>query len=257
MPTAWPGRAPPYDVAAGYHPFVDYRYVHAGQACWLDADGREPSPWEPMAGSGWLRPAHVAVPHGIRLELQPASKSEPFILGEAPWEYWLVDSVDVVIRDGGLYRLWYESKPSDLWDAERSRALPAHGSYGRVLCYAESADGVTWRKPELGLSEWNGSRANNIVLGRELTGPRGLLGTAVFRGRHGAVARTLQVHVHGRERSGREPRRAPASRHTGRPDDGATRRPARHLRGHVTRRPGLDGAPAADRLALRRHGERG
>ena len=43
MPTAWPGRAPPYEVAAGYHPFVDYRYVHAGQARWLHADGREPA----------------------------------------------------------------------------------------------------------------------------------------------------------------------------------------------------------------------
>ena len=36
MPSAWPGAAPPFDVAAGYHPSVDYRYVHAGQARSLD-----------------------------------------------------------------------------------------------------------------------------------------------------------------------------------------------------------------------------
>ena len=66
-------------------------------------------------------------------------------------------------------------------DAERSRRLPARDIWGVVLCYAESEDGLTWRKPELGLQEWNGSRANNIVLGRELAGPRGLMGAAVFR----------------------------------------------------------------------------
>ena len=181
MPTAWPGTASPFDVGAGYHPFVDYRYVHAGRSRWLEADGREPSSWEPISGNSWLTPAHVAVPYGIRLELQPAAKSEPFILGDKPWEYWLVDSVDTVIRDGGLYRLWYEGAPEDLWDAERSRRLPARDIWGVVLCYAESEDGLTWRKPELGLQDWNGSRANNIVLGRELTGPRGLMGAAVFR----------------------------------------------------------------------------
>ncbi|MCY3957128.1 MAG: hypothetical protein OXG65_02435 [Chloroflexi bacterium] len=30
------------------------------------------------------------------------------------------------------------------------------------------------------LQEWNGSRANNIVIGRQLTGPRGLMGAAVI-----------------------------------------------------------------------------
>ena len=181
MPTAWPGTASPFDVGSGYHPFVDYRYVHAGRSRWLDANGHEPDFWEPVAGNAWLTPAHAAVPHGIRLELQPAQKSDPFILGDKPWEYWLVDSVDTVIRDGGLYRLWYEGAPEDLLDAERSRRLPAQSIWGVVLCYAESEDGLTWRKPELGLQEWNGSRANNIVLGRELAGPRGLMGAAVFR----------------------------------------------------------------------------
>jgi hypothetical protein len=30
--------------------------------------------------------------------------------------------------------------------------------------YAESHDGIHWRKPELGLYQFNGSKANNIVL---------------------------------------------------------------------------------------------
>ena len=32
------------------------------------------------------------------------------------------------------------------------------------MAYAESDDGVTWRKPVLGLKEFDGSKANNLVI---------------------------------------------------------------------------------------------
>ena len=35
---------------------------------------------------------------------------------------------------------------------------------GKYICYAESADGIDWEKPELGLVEFDGSRKNNIVM---------------------------------------------------------------------------------------------
>ena len=57
MPTTWPGATPPVDVAAGYHPSVDYHYVHAGRACWLDADGHERHTSEPVKGELRLAPA--------------------------------------------------------------------------------------------------------------------------------------------------------------------------------------------------------
>ncbi|MDE0220284.1 MAG: hypothetical protein OXJ90_13550, partial [Spirochaetaceae bacterium] len=38
-----------------------------------------------------------------------------------------------------------------------------------ALCYATSRDGIAWQKPELGLVDYRGSRANNIVL----RGPHG------------------------------------------------------------------------------------
>ena len=37
-------------------------------------------------------------------------------------------------------------------------------------CYAESDDGIRWRKPELGLYEFNGSKKNNIIM---IPGPVG------------------------------------------------------------------------------------
>jgi hypothetical protein len=37
-------------------------------------------------------------------------------------------------------------------------------SHPRFCCYAESADGIHWRKPDLGLHEFQSSRSNNIVI---------------------------------------------------------------------------------------------
>ena len=56
-----------------------------------------------------------------------------------------------VIYDNGSWRMWYA-------------AIPSHGDYHKSLVgYAESDDGITWRKPELGLFEYNGSKRNNLV----------------------------------------------------------------------------------------------
>ncbi len=56
-----------------------------------------------------------------------------------------------VIYDNGLWRMWYV-------------ATGSHGDWYQALVgYAESDDGISWRKPELGLSEYNGSKRNNIV----------------------------------------------------------------------------------------------
>ncbi len=57
-----------------------------------------------------------------------------------------------VLHDGGVYRMWYQATPKD-WDDENMT----------FVAYAESDDGFTWRKPELGLVELGGSKANNLT----------------------------------------------------------------------------------------------
>jgi hypothetical protein len=59
-----------------------------------------------------------------------------------------------------------------------------------LCCYAESDDGIHWRKPELGLFAFNGSKANNIVMA---SGPLGGLDVdaghpAVFKDENPAAA---------------------------------------------------------------------
>lgn len=89
-----------------------------------------------------------------RRQLHHPVPREIAIVHDAPWE-GAGSGYHSVIRDGDTYRLYY-----------RGSALGVeHGQLklGReVCCYAESRDGITFTKPDLGLHEYNGSKQNNI-----------------------------------------------------------------------------------------------
>ena len=95
-------------------------------------------------------------PQGVRLSVQQAWRSEPFLRPERPWERQRINGVCVLLEDG-RYRMWYGAQASDERD----------DSYH---CYAESPDGVHWERPELGLCEFRGSKANNIVIAGDAFG---------------------------------------------------------------------------------------
>jgi len=78
---------------------------------------------------------------------------------DRPWEQnelGLLDMSQFVTKDGDIFRMYYSALPKypRLWEE----------AYCRILCYAESKDGIHWEKPNLGLWEWQGSRENNIIL---------------------------------------------------------------------------------------------
>ena len=65
-----------------------------------------------------------------------------------------------VLRHEGRFRMWYVAA-----DRESFRAFSTQGVMtGWRVAYAESEDGVHWRKPSLGLVEYAGNRDNNLVL---------------------------------------------------------------------------------------------
>ena len=70
---------------------------------------------------------------------------------EEPWEDW-VCSYTTVLRDGDIYRMYYRGRIAGSWTG-----------------YAESNDGIHWTKPRLGLVEFDGSTANNIILNSAVT----------------------------------------------------------------------------------------
>ncbi len=95
---------------------------------------------------------------GAQLRLHHPVAREIALEHDAPWE-GTGSGYHSVFKDGDLYRMYYKAWHLDVSDGKLSTA--AHPLY---CCYAESDDGIHWRKPELGLHEFNGSKANNIVL---------------------------------------------------------------------------------------------
>jgi hypothetical protein len=95
---------------------------------------------------------------GTRRVLHPLKRhaSNPVIRGkEKPWEISIAWSS--VHRDAksGRYQLWYQSYAG---------AAAREKTHSCTISYAESADGITWEKPNLGLFAFNGINETNIVL---------------------------------------------------------------------------------------------
>ncbi|MFT5412572.1 MAG: hypothetical protein ACI9NC_005321, partial [Verrucomicrobiales bacterium] len=80
---------------------------------------------------------------------------EVVLTTDAAWE-GNTSAYFTIFRDGDRFRMYYRGSH---WDAEAKKA-----THREVTCYAESQDGIHWTKPELGLFEFGGSKANNIVL---------------------------------------------------------------------------------------------
>lgn len=80
------------------------------------------------------------------------------ITHDAPWE-GSGSGYHSLFKDGDKYRLYYKA-----WQLSVTNGKVNTSEHPLFTCYAESDDGLHWRKPELGLYEFNGSKANNIVL---------------------------------------------------------------------------------------------
>jgi len=93
----------------------------------------------------------------VRLELQHPQPQEIAIQCDQPWEGSACGYFRV-IKDGDQYRMWYMAYH---WPFEKDETAPKHPIW---VAYAESPDGITWRKPDLGLHEFQGSKKNNICV---------------------------------------------------------------------------------------------
>jgi hypothetical protein len=103
----------------------------------------------------------IAASTDVRRTLHQLRKhpANPVMAGETAWEggpRW-GPVLAYVLRDDqtGRFRLWYRSRVK----------YQANGrTYSDPNLYAESADGLHWERPNLGLYEWEGSKDNNIIL---------------------------------------------------------------------------------------------
>lgn len=117
----------------------------------------------------------IARSDGLRLELGAVRKEprNPLFREDKPWEPRYDNLYANVLYDeeDRLYKCWYspfivDSKTSETPPERRplDPYRPARREMG--VCYAVSEDGVAWRKPELGLIQFEGSTRNNLVMRR-------------------------------------------------------------------------------------------
>ena len=89
--------------------------------------------------------------------------ANPIVVPDEPWEqrndnYRAGVVYHYVRRDEatGKFRMWYA--------AFKAYNLPSGERVVFPSCYAESDDGINWIKPNLGLFQFDGSTANNIII---------------------------------------------------------------------------------------------
>ncbi len=107
--------------------------------------------------------------------LHPPVPREITLIHAAPWE-GTGSGYHSVFQDGNRYCMYYKA-----WHLDVGQGKLNTGRHPSFCCYAESADGVTWRKPALGLYEFQGSKDNNITL------VSGMMGTLNVDAGHPAI----------------------------------------------------------------------
>ncbi len=120
--------------------------------CTVAGDGSGPVPVKNL----FLDNHHIESMTGLgRVYHQPVKHPVPVIVPDKPWENgtpWnshtageaIVLSPPAWNADKGVWQIWYQ------------------GGRLTLPLYAESTDGIHWTKPSLGLSQWQGSKDNNI-----------------------------------------------------------------------------------------------
>ena len=103
----------------------------------------------------FLDPEMLEVCREAELRVNAPQRRETIIRPDRPWEQLMITFYLTVRDEAGKLRMWYTCR-----DKENQPNV----------AYAESTDGVAWTKPNLGIYEYNGSRANNLVGLHDLEG---------------------------------------------------------------------------------------
>lgn len=91
---------------------------------------------------------------GAKLHMHRPAPQEVVVIYDRPWE-GNTSAYVTLFRDDAKFRMYYRGWHHD--------GVPKKSAHPELACYAESRDGIHWKKPNLGLVEFQGNRRNNIV----------------------------------------------------------------------------------------------
>jgi hypothetical protein len=131
----------------------------------------------------------IAEVTNAKLELGTVEKhaGNPLFVEDKPWEKRIDNMYGNVVYDesDNLYKCWYspfiiDNSARGMTQAERDTIdYDPPDEREMAVCYAASVDGINWVKPEMNLVEYEGSKANNILIrgegkiGEHWEGPHG------------------------------------------------------------------------------------
>jgi len=102
--------------------------------------------------------------------IEPLTKhpANPVLTADRPWEGIGINYPSVIYSEAQRkYRMWYLTSADEHF-GKHAAVTPlidnAELSGSHFICYAESDDGLSWRKPNVGRYALRGSKENNIVL---------------------------------------------------------------------------------------------
>lgn len=107
----------------------------------------------------------IASSSSVRRTVHPArTRPQPVLEGSVPQEGSRVYLTGSVYHNEatGLLSMWYAGHP-DLPGGKKPKVAGFRGGKGNFVLYATSKDGITWERPALGLHEFQGTKANNII----------------------------------------------------------------------------------------------
>lgn len=92
---------------------------------------------------------------GVRFVLHRPTPREVAIVYDQPWE-GNTSGYATVMRDGATYRMYYRGAAMVYEEKLQKK-------HTEVACYAESDDGIHWKRSKLRLHKWPGGETNNII----------------------------------------------------------------------------------------------
>lgn len=129
---------------------------------WKSIAGLEKS-WNRKFPTNRLGTKMFLAPRNIHISAEKARKEPMHLQADRPWEKELDGLSITVLPEAGRLRCWYGVVLPDQAQEVNFQQQRAVETGGRAFCYAESTDGFTWTKPNLGVCSFNGSTENNIV----------------------------------------------------------------------------------------------
>src|SRR5689334_11908649 len=141
------GVPPPYSPAGNIVYFHDWRWIDHGYLRWLSDESNQPVSIMPAPDPlPRMHSSNEWLPRGIRIEIERGiTDPEPILTAKGMDEILFFGGS--ILHEDGRYRMWYESVHPD----GLSEAMRKHIGHVKYLRYAESDDGIKWRRPTLGL----------------------------------------------------------------------------------------------------------